>query len=424
EASLTLQQVQLYPNEAAAEAALLYSLQLATDPASFHWEPGEAAKDYALWVVDPSAETQAWELANLVCERGQETDHFLLEKSVPNACLQRLWLLDEEGRQLAVSPQLSSSPMEALQNEIQQVLNAEGFHVLEHLLLRPRSEGQPQTWYMAWTVEEIWEVRTLLAHDSETALQEEWKALLGLLFSDPDRVFLPIDPSEETGEACYGFQLLDRAGQPFASSQLSYDSEESRQAALQQVQIELETLISSEKGLEDLVEQTVQAFWAADDTRLVADGFLPIQVGKDDLNRPLDLAQDCTASLDPYSFWLTVVFPYWPARFRDNNMAFRHFCERTLRLEAPAHVALKICWLDVCQLQEFEHTYRRWLENLALSSTSFEPCDYTDSLNELLGFLPQMTNRYPKATLHDCEESGPDDNPLILNLTSLGTANN
>ncbi len=149
--------------------------------------------------------------------------------------------------------------------------------------------------------------------------------------------------------------------------------------------------------------------------KAIADGFLPITKVSPSETAP------CSAAYDPYSFWISVVLPYWPARFRDMN--FRRLVERTLRLEAPAHVALKICWVDVFQMHEFEEAYRQWLEQLNLDACQNAACDLTTSLNRLIAILSQLNNIYPEGTLHDCDESGPDDNPIVLNQTALGTAN-
>ena len=42
---------------------------------------------------------------------------------------------------------------------------------------------------------------------------------------------------------------------------------------------------------------------------------------------------------DPYSFRASVVLPAWPRRFR--TMPIREHVEKTLHLEAPAHISLK-----------------------------------------------------------------------------------
>lgn len=47
---------------------------------------------------------------------------------------------------------------------------------------------------------------------------------------------------------------------------------------------------------------------------------------------------------DPYSFQMTVVMPGWEAPF-DTNLDMRRFADRTIRMETPAHILVKICWV-------------------------------------------------------------------------------
>lgn len=77
------------------------------------------------------------------------------------------------------------------------------------------------------------------------------------------------------------------------------------------------------------------------------------------------LAESCFRPYaDPYSFWMTVVLPYWPKRFQ--NLDFRKFFENTLRRETPAHIALKIVWVGPEQMHLFETKYHAWLAALGL----------------------------------------------------------
>ncbi|OUL37364.1 hypothetical protein BV372_02930 [Nostoc sp. T09] len=149
------------------------------------------------------------------------------------------------------------------------------------------------------------------------------------------------------------------------------------------------------------------------------ENFLPIFVTADDATT---LGEQPTLTCqDPYSFWISVILPYWPERF--GEMDFRSFVERTLRLEAPAHVALKIAWLDVRQMREFEVAYHDWLEELAQDTCSGNACDLTGARNRLVAILPQLRSVYPQGILYDSQTSSPDDQPIILNQTALGTAN-
>ena len=124
----------------------------------------------------------------------------------------------------------------------------------------------------------------------------------------------------------------------------------------------------------------------------------------------------CLGHLDPYSFRVTVVIPYWPERFK--NMDFRRYVESTFRMEAPAHVHVKICWVDEESLEEFEEKYDLWLEEIS------KPCPDAIQLSlrqsDLLDVLQELRSVYPEAELHDCKEET-DDNPLLLNRTILGS---
>ncbi|MGV3589271.1 MAG: hypothetical protein ACO1OF_19850 [Adhaeribacter sp.] len=66
---------------------------------------------------------------------------------------------------------------------------------------------------------------------------------------------------------------------------------------------------------------------------------------------PVCLDPDCETcgEEDPYSFRLTVVLPGWLGLFQ--NLDYRRFAERLIRLETPAHLLPKICWVgnEVCR---------------------------------------------------------------------------
>ena len=285
------------------------------------------------------ARDQAWSHGNSLVELAQDSDNV---RRIEDASSQQTvaWVLTNAGKDqvLGIPPGLPVEPsVEAAIAAIQQQVNNEGFHLVEHILLRPRQTGP-------------------LPIPVETPIEPTEP-------TEPTEPIEPIEPIEPT--------------EP----------------------------IEPIEPIEPTVTQQL----------------LPIVVSNTDCD-PTE--NRCRTNYDPYSFWVSVVLPYWPERFRDMN--FRRFVERTLRQEAPAHIALKICWVDVCQLQVFETAYRTWLEQLALATCQPANADLTDltnSLNPLIQILFQLTNVYPEGTLHDCEESGPDDNPIILNQTALGTAN-
>jgi hypothetical protein len=65
---------------------------------------------------------------------------------------------------------------------------------------------------------------------------------------------------------------------------------------------------------------------------------------------------------DFYNCRLSFIFPKWTARFA--NPAFRHFAEKTIANQLPAHLFPQILWLNLSEMAEFERCYKPWLDAL------------------------------------------------------------
>ncbi len=65
---------------------------------------------------------------------------------------------------------------------------------------------------------------------------------------------------------------------------------------------------------------------------------------------------------DPYSFQLSVLIPGWPLRFRDAG--FKYLLEKAIYNELPSHIYPTIYWLDYKTMKDFEHVYKAWLHEL------------------------------------------------------------
>ena len=118
---------------------------------------------------------------------------------------------------------------------------------------------------------------------------------------------------------------------------------------------------------------------------------------------------------DPYSFRASVVLPYWPSRFQ--SLTFRNFFENLIREQAPAHVQLKICWIDHLQMESFEQALQKWL--IALKTESFGSSILVEAQNQLLTLLQQLRSVFPTAELHDCDDDNSGE-PVRLGSTNLG----
>lgn len=134
---------------------------------------------------------------------------------------------------------------------------------------------------------------------------------------------------------------------------------------------------------------------------------------------PIHLDQDCESckQKDPYSFVASVVLPYWPGRFI--NLDFRKHMNKTIRLEAPAHVMFNICWISCEHMSEFEEKYKRWLVEIGRDEQ--DKAQLSVALTEFIDILTRIRNVYPTGTLHSCEEDDTLEGAIILNNSVLGT---
>ena len=130
------------------------------------------------------------------------------------------------------------------------------------------------------------------------------------------------------------------------------------------------------------------------------------------------LEDDCSCPIkDYYSCRITIVLPYWSVRFR--SMDFREFAERTIRQETPAHILVKICWIDVPQMNNLEGVYEAWKDSIKAYSPNQD--QISDAIKALIKTINTLTTIYPEGILHDCTKPTIDDDVIILDQTRLGT---
>lgn len=136
-----------------------------------------------------------------------------------------------------------------------------------------------------------------------------------------------------------------------------------------------------------------------------------------DVFLPVCMERDCgnLEDADPYSCRMSIILPAWSRRFA--NFEFRQFVEKTLRLETPAHIQPRICWVDQVQMSVFEKAYRKWLELHADGGVSAE---HDQALADLVTALSGLRSVYPAAALSECD-SEEGRNPFILDRNILGT---
>lgn len=130
---------------------------------------------------------------------------------------------------------------------------------------------------------------------------------------------------------------------------------------------------------------------------------------------PICPDKDCQPCIDddPYSHRITIVLS-GESGFTEDNMAFRRFAEHTIRLETPAHLGVKICWVSTAQMITFNNLYCQWLAELSVEVP--EALALHEKLKALLNEFNHLISVYPDAFLHDCAD-GNDENRVFLDHT-------
>ena len=122
--------------------------------------------------------------------------------------------------------------------------------------------------------------------------------------------------------------------------------------------------------------------------------------------------------LDPYSFRIDVVLPGYSLRLR--NRYFRQYAERIIRMETPAHILPRICFVDEAHMQEFETVYEEWRIAKRKSIRLDLPMDKVIN-SKLIEVLENLFTIYDQGYLADCDDDTDDINPIVLGATYLGT---
>jgi hypothetical protein len=122
--------------------------------------------------------------------------------------------------------------------------------------------------------------------------------------------------------------------------------------------------------------------------------------------------------LDPYSFRIDVILPGYSLRLR--NKYFRQYAERIIRMETPAHILPRICFVDEAHMLEFETVYETWRIEKRKSVKLGLPMNKAINM-KLIEVLDNLFTIYDEGFLADCDDDTEDINPTVLGSTYLGT---
>ena len=76
--------------------------------------------------------------------------------------------------------------------------------------------------------------------------------------------------------------------------------------------------------------------------------------------------EELTINEEFYNYRISYVFPSWPARFQ--NIGFRSFAENLLKEYSPIQIQSAVYWLNQAAIAIFEEDYFAWWENLKIKN--------------------------------------------------------
>ena len=204
-------------------------------------------------------------------------------------------------------------------------IESEGFHLVEHLLMRPRLD-QPNFGFSYYEDENT----VLFKNDEWTSFEEREKRLTKLKNA-------VMDLGKKTAGDDFDLKLKF-AGDPYFSI--------------------VNTAILSDKT-EDLdvnLKKIIARFNKIEENRTQKYPRIELKVK----------LPEKVISENFYSLKATVVLPAWPARFQDKE--FRMFTEDLIKAIAPGYLFFDFKWLGISRMQKFETLYFEWLDAIKTNS--------------------------------------------------------
>ncbi|MBN1340818.1 MAG: hypothetical protein JXA03_15930 [Bacteroidales bacterium] len=280
----------------------------------------------------------------------------------------------------------------------------------------------------------------LAYHVEKTAQGHNWSISMGadvILGSENKTFAKKADAYEEMGlasllgcEAEYykavlsdsdqkvSFNLVDTKGKILAAHPDKYDvlEGELETGSYSLLNIKIEEIISY-----FLKEFRLEGMYVVEHLLLRPDFDIPIT--KTDLFLPVCIEPDGSycRPLDPYSFRVTVILPGYSMRLR--NKYFRRLAERLIRMETPAHVLPRICFINEEFMKKFEDAYNNWLNERQASEDPMKQAS-DEKLKTLIEVLEEMYTVYEEGQLADCDDDTEEKNPVVLGSSKLGSLEN
>lgn len=291
-----------------------------------------------------------------------------------------------------------------LSERIKVVLGLNGLHSFIRYEVSRAANGK---WKGSWYLDGEIQINLLIGTEitnvaQEYELRKQLKDAVELAITE---LYKKTQLTVQPVEANFVLQLADSSAIVLAQSPQTFNI----QADALLLKVDIETFI-------DKIMQSEKVF-VVEHILLRPRNLPSVEIPLGDPFLPICIEKDCNlcGEEDPYSFRITVVLN-GEQGITNNGIAFRRFAENTIRLESPAHLGIKICWVSEEQLKEFEQQYCLWLAELAKPLP--DKIVLHNELTKLIAIFKNLKSVYPQATLHDCVD-GDDENRVRLNSTIL-----
>jgi hypothetical protein len=332
-------------------------------------------------------------------------------------------LKDKEGRELARSPVYSSAKardhaMKLAQCYLEKICQNEGFHMIEHILLRPKGDTQ-LTDSKGENYGDEFQLLGICLDKCDMAIKQDATSTVDYKF---DLQVLPPEkcldgkrwnvilnrinhsnPNAPTKILEHTFKDFDLASD-FISKVREYGSElvnftiyKTRKGDNFYFKLKdkngttlVESSCFSKYSKDPVLEEKAIPGSRTDCTNLITDKGIFDEIAdlKQFLAYELDLyccEEPCDHNEDPYSFRLTFVLPCWPKHFRYKG--FRKFVEKIIYSETPAHIQPRIFWLGITEMRNYEEAYFNWLIEMSANDVPD-----IDTCNNLINRVRNLKN--------------------------------
>ncbi|MCB9233192.1 MAG: hypothetical protein H6581_16165 [Bacteroidia bacterium] len=106
---------------------------------------------------------------------------------------------------------------------------------------------------------------------------------------------------------------------------------------------------------------------------------------------------------DFFSNRISVVLPAWPSRFQNDK--FQDLFEQVIKLNAPAHTQIKCYWADFEEMKDFEAVYFRWLDAKAGEAKQPELDELSYTMILLLRYFEDSNDELVADQMDEIKES-------------------